>query len=221
MIPILLRHLFKTFKCNFWGKRNLSIFSKALLIFFYFLYSNYANSQSTSAEQPKTLFKKGIIGIYAGPYYRYTKIDGNWTDISGGGGGIYIKNRFFIAGSSFGQWNPGKSATYPDRLIKLTLNGATIGVNSNPNKLIHFNLGLFVGGGKAVLMDSKTQQEYENMKLTFINPMLDAEINVYEAFRFFAGIDYRFALSDNKINGLTTDKFSGFSLFWGIKTGLF
>lgn len=183
--------------------------------------TNYSFAQSSNADMPKTLFKKGIIGIYAGPYFRYTKIDGNWTDISGGGGGIYIKNRFFIAGSSFGLWEPGKSETFPDKLIKLSMNGATLGANTNPDRIVHFNGGLFIGGGTAILVDSETQQESDNMNLTFVSPMFDVEVNVYEAFRFFIGTDYRFAFSNSIITGLPAERFSGFSVFWGIKTGLF
>ena len=101
------------------------------------------------------------------------------------------------------------------------MNGATIGVNSNPNRVVHFNAGLFGGGGEAILIDSESLQEYDRMKLVFLAPMLDVEINVYEAFRFFVGVDYRFAFSNKPISGLPTSKFSGLSVFWGIKTGLF
>lgn len=178
-------------------------------------------AQTNPENEQRNLFKTGIIGIYAGPYFRYTKVDGNPTDISGGGGGIYIKNRFFIAGSSFGQWNPGKSVSFPDKLIRLTMNGVTVGANSNPNKIVHFNVELFAGAGDATLVDKDTKQESGSMKLTFLAPMVDVEVNVYQGFRFFVGTDYRFAFSNNAIANLPAHRFSGFSVFWGIKTGLF
>jgi hypothetical protein len=215
------------------ASKSKKTFSKNL-IFFNMVYKSFyiacvlilatvANTfaQQTVDKEQKNLIKTGIIGIYAGPYFRYTKVDGNWTDISGGGGGIYIKKRFFIAGSSFGQWNPGKSATFADKLIRLSMNGVTLGVNSNPNRIVHFNAELFAGAGNATLLDMETKQETNSMNLKFIAPMLDMEINVYEGFRFFIGADYRFAFSNGAITGLSAQKFSGFSVFWGIKTGLF
>jgi len=178
-------------------------------------------SQSDSSNTFNYLFQKGKVGIYAGPYFRYTNIDGYSTDISGGGGGIYLYNRFFIAGSSFGQWNPGMSKTLPNRLISLTMNGVTIGANTNPEKIIHFNGEVFFGVGSAVITKSDTKEEVSKLGITFLAPMIDVEINVYEAFRFFVGCDYRFAFSKDNYLGLNADKFEGFSIFWGIKTGLF
>lgn len=196
-------------------------FKILMIVISFFTISQNSFSQSDSTKPFNYLFQKGIIGIYAGPYFRYTNIDGNFTDISGGGGGIYLYNRIFIAGSSFGQWNPGKSETLPDRLIALTMNGVTIGANTNPENIIHFNGGLFLGFGKATITKSDTKEEVGSMNITFLAPMLDAEINVYEAFRFFVGCDYRFAFSNDEYLGLNSDKFKGFSIFWGIKTGLF
>ncbi len=199
-------------------RKTYSLFI-AIIVFLGIVQLSFAQTDST--KQFNYLFKKGKIGIYAGPYFRNTKIDGAWTDISGGGGGLYYNNRFFIAGSSFGQWTPGESKSLPGKQIRIAVNGATIGVNSDPRKLVHFNAELFVGSGNATLIDGITKNELESMKLTFVAPMADVEINVYEAFRFFLGCDYRFSFSKNSINGLNANKFNGFSVFWGIKTGLF
>lgn len=192
-----------------------------LILLFISLCTSGVFSQAEADQEPRTIFKKGIIGIYAGPYFRNTRIDGYPTDISGGGGGIYIKNRFFITGSSFGQWNPGKSSTFEDKLIKLSMNGVTIGVNSNPDHILHFNAEMFWGAGKAILAESSTKEETGSMNLTFLAPMLDMEVNVYNGFRFFIGFDYRFAMSQKTIAGLPAERFSGPSVFWGIKTGSF
>lgn len=191
------------------------------LVFVFTQIAFAAEKDSINSKQFKNLIPKGRVGVYAGPYFRYTMIDGNWTDISGGGGGIYIDNKFFIAGNSYGQWNPGPSKTLPGKLLSVTMNGVALGYSLNPYKVFHVNTGVFAGGGVTTILDEQTNVKLATMNLAYVCPMVDVEVNLYEAFRFFVGVDYRFAFSKDSYQALNADKFSGMSVYWGIKTGLF
>lgn len=192
-----------------------------VLIFFSSQISFAAEKDSINNKQFKNLIPKGRLGVYAGPYFRYTMIDGNWTDISGGGGGIYLDNKFYIAGNSYGQWNPGPSKTLPGKLLGVTMNGVALGYCYNPYKVLHMNTGIFAGGGATTVLDQQTNVKLATLNLAYVCPMVDFEINLYQSFRFFVGLDYRFAFSKDSYMNLNADKFSGMSVYWGIKTGLF
>ena len=157
----------------------------------------------TGFAKEKTLFSDKLEhGGYGGPVFKITSINGELSFFSGGRGGWIINHTFVIGGGGYRLLND------------VSINGNDLNINYGSfefeyiyrsEALIHFTVHTGIGFGNVSYAETDFDDRY-----FFIEPSLNAEINVVEWFRINAGAGYLYVngiedmpgLSDSDIRGI-------------------
>lgn len=156
--------------------------------------------------QHETLFGNvDIWGGFGGPLFEISSIN-EQSVVSIGGGGAIIMNNFFFGG--YGIGTDDANHTFEDQEYKIKLNhgGLWLGVNSNPNKLIHLYGSARLGWGRARL-----RQQGDTVfsdRIFTLTPEVGFEINVTEFFQLAFTGGYRVLTGVDDLPGLTSNDFS-------------
>jgi hypothetical protein len=153
----------------------------------------------------QTVFSSGIhrISGFGGPIYNYTTVNGDFTLMTGGGGGVLL-NDFFLGG--YGMANTtgiNCKINGIDKELSFTHGGIWIGYSHHAKRAIHPAFFLQTGWGKIKVPSSRGSSTYDiNDRIFVINPEIEVEINIARFFRISLGANYRIVggLDSNSLN---------------------
>lgn len=208
-----------------------TVFSLAMLLCSLFV----AQAQENA---PKTLFGSGdgdtAIGFYIAPGYQLTGAGGQTVHSLQGSAGMIFNKRFSLGAAFFASVNEfTPEMEMDDRLyLDLRYGGLRAEYMLNPDKLVHFSFPLTIGGGEAS-MDYKGAFDLEDDLwgedyFFFVEPGVQAEVNLIKYARLFAGVSYRFTSGldyeyrnpANELVKLQSSDINGLALNLGIRFGL-
>lgn len=192
------------------------------------------------SQEIKTLFKGDSTrshGGYGAISNKFTRINGNFANMTGLYGGWYINHQFTL-GLSGSAVNsnlrvPEQYSTVPG--TKMSYLYAQFGLFTEyvlaSNRAVHLTAQLFAGPGFTTQyqrfdFDDEDRFDYDDDEFhdtkwfTVIEPGVNAEFNVFKWMRFTTGVSYRQTFNSNGL-GMKDKDLSGLSLDAGFKFGKF
>lgn len=104
--------------------------------------------ESARGDEPRpteTLLDGSLeSGFLLSPHFKFTDLDGEFSNLAGAYGGWVINHRLLIGGG-------GYTLTNGSDLLKMTYGGGVVEYFHNSSRLVHFSLRGLVGGGTATL----------------------------------------------------------------------
>lgn len=164
----------------------------------------------TSAQEVQTLFKRtGPSGGYGALSNKFTTIGGQYANLAEVYGGWFIRRKVMIGIGAAASTNnievPVQYSTSPFR--NMSWQYGQLGLMTEyvfwSNKVVHFNISLFSGGGFTVQYERKDwedwdENEFDNDDLDHdenffyvMEPGAQLEVNVFRWMRLSPGISYR------------------------------
>jgi hypothetical protein len=167
----------------------------------------------------QTLFGSGVrISGFGGPFMSFTMANGSFAHMMGGGGGVLLDN-FFFGGYGEGLTNYIENISGGDQ-IEFGHGGFWTGYSFLGMKPVHPAVSCQIGWGGVSLVDSQTDETYNNDNVFVVNPTVECELNFTTFFRLSVGVNYRFVTGVNTYN-LTNGDMSGPGVFLAFKFGGF
>jgi len=183
------------------------------------------------AQEPETLIGNKIeSGGYGGPMLSFTSIDGKAAVLVGGRGGWIINHQFVLGGGGYGlATNLHADVQGPEGeelFLEAGFGGVLLEYYFHPQRLLHFSLQTFIGGGTATYSerdkhsDDRINQEYDTDNFFFCEPGVTLTVNVTSFMRFGGGVSYRYVngvslapLKNSDLGGPAVNLFLNFGQF--------
>jgi hypothetical protein len=188
---------------------------------------------------PKTLFGSGSgeteIGFYVAPGYQLTQAAGQTVHSFQGSAGVIFNKRFALGAAFYSTLNEfTPEMEIDDRLyLDLRYGGVRAEYILNPDNLVHFSFPLTIGGGEAS-MDykgdlSSVGDPFGEDHFFFVEPGVQAEVNLIKnarlfvgaSYRFVSGLDYDYNSTVSELVNIQSSDINGLALNLGIRFGLF
>ncbi|RPH89069.1 MAG: hypothetical protein EHM72_20845 [Calditrichaeota bacterium] len=154
--------------------------------------------------QEQTLFSgKYEHGGYGGPFMQFTQMKGSSAIMVGGRGGWIINHSFVLGGGGYGLASPIKAGLYTENGEELYLQagfgGLMLEYYFEPNRLWHFSVQSFIGGGSVNYSDRRYDNDewddrdhiYGDDTFFYLEPGLTLTLNLTKFMRIGAGASYR------------------------------
>ena len=176
--------------------------------------------------QEETLLDTEIqSGGYGGPEVKISPMLGATGILVGGRGGWMINHAFMIGGAGYGLVNDIRvnNVTVNGRpaFLGFGYGGLALEYTGNYEKLVHYTVGLMIGGGGVEYRDSIYNFHDENWDAVFVlEPSVGVEMNITTFFRFGVGVSYRYVSGVNTF-GLTNKDLSNATATITLKFGTF
>jgi hypothetical protein len=158
-------------------------------------------------------------GFFGGPYVKYSQVGEGWVAVVGGRGG-WIINHTLVLGGSYCGTVPGAYVMdgAVERDIEMEYGGFEIEYIFNSDKLLHYSLGLVIGGGRV----NYTPYEGPWVESNFFvaRPAANVELNALSFFRISLGLGYRIT-AGGEIEAITNSDLRGFAPTLTFKFGVF
>lgn len=151
-------------------------------------------------------------GGFGGPVLKVSSLGGATGVLVGGRGGWIINHTFILGGGGYGlanyvrAANPGPNG---EPYINFGYGGLELEYVHNWQKLLHYSLGLLVGGGGVGWRGEYNSGEVDMRGFFVMEPWAEAHVNIVEFFRISGGISYRWVTgadspvaSDGKLSGV-------------------
>lgn len=156
--------------------------------------------QFLQAQSPRTLFGEGSgeglsLGFYVSPAYQLTTATGQLVHNFQGSAGLLLNRRFSIGGAfyaSANEFTPTGEAD-PNLYLDLRYGGLRAEYIWNPDGLVHLSFPVTVGMGEAQMDLRQGEREFNEANFFFVEPGVQAEVNLTSYLRLVAGGTYRFA----------------------------
>jgi hypothetical protein len=192
-----------------------------------------------SAQEVQTLFRSTRpSGGYAALSNKFTTIQGQYANIAEIYGGWFVKRKFLLGIGAAATTNnlkvPYQYSTDP--LRKMSWQYGQLGLMTEyvfgSNRVVHFNLSLFSGGGFTVQyeradLEDLDDYDYDDNNLEHdenffyvLEPGAQLELNVFKWMRLSPGISYRKTFGSEAI-GLSDNDLSDWSYNLSLKFGKF
>lgn len=143
-------------------------------------------------DEFQTLFGEKSIRItgFGGPFMNFSMLDGKFSHLMGGGGGVLI-NDFFFGGYGLGLTN---SIPFQDTGYELGFGhgGFWLGYNFMANRMIHPVFHMRIGWGEISQRQSDGEKINPGDNIFVFTPTLELELNVTQYFKLAVGGNYRF-----------------------------
>ncbi|MFC1651132.1 hypothetical protein ACFL2X_06135 [Candidatus Latescibacterota bacterium] len=176
------------------------------------------------SQETKTLFGSDTEASFVwGTEIKTTDIKGDIGSTIGFFGGALFNNAYLLGLAV------GANVTHPD--VNHGYFGILTQYTHNPSELIHYSGQLFLGSGSTKDYERKKSSAMDNFGNTtgpgfyFIEPGVNAEINMSQQVRLIIGLSYRLVSgldSDDDLiskTQVTNSDFSGFHINLGVKVG--
>lgn len=154
-----------------------------------------------SNAQTETLFDGDYsIGGFGGPMMQFASLNGDFAFYSGGGGAAILNGNFYLGGFGMGLSSDHQYLYQAEsHYAEIGFGGLWLGYIHKPNKLVHLNFSLPIGGGGIDLFPVNDRLSAPNFNDSFlmINPSIGAELNVASfmkialngGYMYFAGVN--------------------------------
>ena len=170
------------------------------------------NAQDSEIQ---TIFGGGTrISGMGGPMMSFTSIDGKFSHMMGGGGGVLLGD-LFLGGYGEGLTNP---IVIGGNKTEFGHGGFWAGYSFMGKRPFHPAISTQMGWGTITQLDEFTVLSTDNVFV--INPAIELEMNFVRFFRLGVGAHYRF-VSGVHTSTLTNSDFSGPGVFLTFKFGWF
>ena len=199
----------------------------------------FCQAQEIQTLLDTTTFKS--LGGYGAVTNKFTWLGGQFANMSGLYGGLYINHRFMLGISGAAVNNdvpvPEKYSLLPGKRMSYEYGqfGLMTEYVLKSNKAIHVGLQLFGGMGFNTQYqryqyngnDDDQDQDFDDFRsradwFIVTEPGVNVEVNILKWMRFCPGVSYRVAFdTSDPINGLKAADISGASLNAALKFGKF
>lgn len=187
---------------------------------------------------PQTLFGNGDgvgIGFYVAPGYQLTQAAGQTVHSFQGSAGVIFNKRFALGAAFYTALNEFTPEMEMDNGLYLDLRygGVRAEYILNPDNLVYFSFPLTIGGGEAS-MDYKgglrsLGDPFGEDYFFFVEPGVQAEVNLIKnaclfagaSYRFVSGLDYDYNSTVSELVNIQSSDINGLALNLGIRFGLF
>lgn len=214
---------------------------KAISLIVFVLISGSLAAQDVTANENnevESLFNargRGAYGGYGALSNKFTFIDGQYANMVGVYGGVYVNHNFLLGISASALTNdlrvPIEYRAEP--LEDLSYMYGQVGMMSEyvvaSNKAVHVAFNLFTGAGFTFQYERHDWHEDHDVDFDgdrdedwsfVVEPGVQVEINVFKWMRFSPGISYRAVVNSNAL-GLSDSKLSDVSYNATLKFGKF
>lgn len=180
--------------------------------------------EENEGDKIQTLVKAPAkIRGYIGSLMNYSTIDGETAYMSG-----FIASGIFndkITLGFYSQTLESPMYSNDDNYLGADMNfehhGISVGYIFMPKKVVHFTANLMAGKGSLEVYNDLTEEWVKDKIIFNLNPMVEAEINVFKFLRIGIGVNYNFAFDVDQVGGYTDDDFSGVGGNLSFKFGWF
>lgn len=189
-------------------KRILLVLSAMLLVL------------SLSAQKEETVFGKSglrLTGAWGGSTTSFTAFDSDYAVLSGGFGGVEFNRFLFLGWGGYRLVDEVRFTDLNQQDFDLDYNGLILGFGSKSHKIVHPQVMLLTGAGKASLAD---QAGRDNVFV--VQPSAGITVNVFRWFHLGLEGGYRFVngtdlvgLSDNNLSAAFGQIRFMFGWSWG------
>lgn len=192
-------------------------------------YDREGASLTAEREQPGLLLGPGIEqGGYAAPELKVTSFTGDTAMLVGGQGGWIVQHRVVIGAAGYGlatEHAPVASLARGDggSRIGFGYGGARVAFVLNPQRIIHMNVGLLIGGGGVTVTSRSSEGRtyaHDSAAVFAVEPQAELELNVARYVRVATSLSYRF-VGDTHTAGLDSTDLSGVAAGLAVKLGFF
>lgn len=157
------------------------------------------------AQSEETVFGKSglrLSGAWGGSTVNLTAFDGDYAVLSGGFGGLEFNKTIFLGWAGYELVDEVTFTDLRPQSFNLSFNGPILGVHVKANKIVHPQVSLMAGGGRARLQDQLGRD-----RIFVIQPAVGVNINVFRWFHLAVEGGYRF-VNGTDLNGLTDSTLS-------------
>jgi hypothetical protein len=159
-------------------------------------------SQEKEEDQLQTILGDEIsISGFGGPWMSFTSINGEYTHMMGGGGGVLLNQSLYLGGYGYGNTNP---ISYEPGELEFGYGGLMAGYIHESRRAIHPNLGVMIGWGDIRLNETGLKDN-----IFVLQPMAEVETNITRFMKIGLGVGYRYVTGVNALPGLNNKNFSG------------
>jgi hypothetical protein len=164
-------------------------------------------------------------GGYGGAEVKIGPMLGTTGVLVGGRGGWVINHTFMIGGGGYGLVNDVRVKDIDvygrPAFLGFGYGGLYLEYIGNSEKVVHYTIGMMIGGGGIEYRDSlKTFKDHNPDAVFVLEPSLSVEMNVTSFFRLGVGASYRYVSGVNTI-GLTNKELSDVTGTITLKFGTF
>jgi hypothetical protein len=170
------------------------------------------NEPQKNRKEFKTIFgdSRTSFSGFGAPIMSFTKMDGEFAYLFGGGGGLLINQRMFIGGYGLGMTSKitPKISTLKNFQVDYSEGGFWYGWIFAPNSPVHPKLTVLTGWGTVKFdgVDPITTLPIKvNDKIFAVTPAIELEANIASWFRMSVGANYRFLSGIDRINDTLID----------------
>lgn len=196
------------------------------------LFAQESTENKPESKQETLISSENMtLGVYGGPEFKFTNINGELGFMSGGRGGLVIGKVFTIGGGGYGLSTNHKlklinNLNQPQEYnIDAGWGGLFIEFVNKPNDLIHFSVNSLIGGGKASLTEQRffsnewDDYDFDRSSFFVFEPGVNVEFNIATFLRLSMGGSYRIVAGLN-MKGLENSDLGGYSANVMLKFGL-
>jgi len=185
------------------------------------------NAQVLTSPPPeddgfRTIFEDQELKFtaFGGPMMSFTMVNGEFSHMMGGGGGLMI-NGFYFGG--YGQGMTNKVGINTNQHIDFGHGGFMTGVVIGGKRAIHPTFNTLIGWGNVSIEndDWRNNTDEEESSCFVFEPSLQIEMNFTRFFRLAVGGGYRLVSGMNGISDLGNGDFSEPSVSLAFKFGWF
>lgn len=210
---------------------------KLIIIIFALIVSGVALAQQNADPQPdiQTIFKSSRTTGYGAITNKFTSIRGEYANMVGVYGGVFIDRRVMIGVGGFATTNnitvPAEFSSRPG--VPMSYGFVQTGLMTEyvvgSNKPVHLVLSMFAGAGFSFQYENWTSPDYDwnqshgiyDQQWFFVlEPGAQLEINMFKWMRLSPGISYRGAFNSDGL-GLSDSNMSDISYNVTLKFGKF
>ena len=160
---------------------------------------------SVNAQQEETVFGKSglrITGAWGGSTTNFTAFDDDYAVLSGGFGGVEFNRFLFLGWGGYRLVDEVRFANLSQQDFDLNYNGLMLGFSSKSHKVVHPQVMLLTGGGRARLADQGGTD-----RVFVVQPSAGVTVNIFRWFHLSLEGGYRF-VNGTDLVGLTDNNLS-------------
>lgn len=158
------------------------------------------------AQRDQTLFGQSglrMTGVWGGPMSNIMTLNDDYTNFSGGFGGLEFNKNVFIGWGGMKSSTDIKLDAFPDQNLEMRYNGLMIGYAPRADRVLHPRFSILAGGGQVEVPG------VDRDKIFVIQPSAGIEVNIFRWARIGLDAGYR-VVTDTDIKDLKDSDLSGF-----------
>jgi len=194
-----------------------------------------ASLTASKAQEVQTIFKGGSsVGGFGALTNKFTTIRGEYANISGVYGGVYLNHHFLLGLEASAVTNdiqvPAEFSAIPGRTLSYQYGqfGMVNEYALGSNKAVHAVFHLFYGAGFTLQYNRHQDEDYFYMDLGphdenwffVVEPGVQLELNLFKWMRFSPGVSYR-STHGSGAKGMSDSDLSDWSYNVTLKFGRF